>query len=516
MALKTRKPTGRVPWPLILVEGGEKAGKSWAAAVLTGSERVGRCRWLDLGEGAGDEYGAIPGANYEMCEHDGTWQSIIGAVEDARDEARTDAEAGQPPYVLIIDSMTLIWDMLKDWASNRARKTDSNKKKLREDPNAEIVVAPNFWNDANARHRRLMTMLMTFPGVVICTARGKEVAELDSKGTPITGRKGYRVEGHKDLAFDATVWLRLARDDEPLIVGCRSVHAGIQPGADKARRVPGLELDRLIFDVLRCKPAEARVRDLIPLVAGDDAPPVDNPEPTSGAPTSQLDPQRARMFDLVRQAELSNPLAFINEVIAPASVERSRDLTADQVADVIDRLERYLAQAEPAEEPSTSDRALAEQPAPPAREEAPVGSARPSQHRRMHALWNLFGYGDDRGRRLAATGRILRRQVDTSADLTEDDAEAVLAWLESQPVPPKARPAAQQRSAPAGSASGPATADQRKEIVRLLDERGLGRPSEKLAFCNEVLAPASVASAKELTEFQAAQVLGALKAPVAA
>ena len=42
MTLRTRKPTGAVPWPCVLLEGEEKAGKTWALAELSGSERVGQ------------------------------------------------------------------------------------------------------------------------------------------------------------------------------------------------------------------------------------------------------------------------------------------------------------------------------------------------------------------------------------------------------------------------------------------------------------------------------------------
>src|SRR5690606_23124247 len=100
MAIKTRKPTGAVPWPLILLEGGEKAGKSWACAELSASEKVGQTYWLDLSEGAADEYGAVPGARYLVVEHNGTWQDIVGQVAEIREEAARAADAGEPPVVL--------------------------------------------------------------------------------------------------------------------------------------------------------------------------------------------------------------------------------------------------------------------------------------------------------------------------------------------------------------------------------------------------------------------------------
>lgn len=275
MAIRTRKPTGAVPWPLILLEGAEKAGKSWACAEFSASEKVGQTYWIDLNEGAADEYGAIPGARYLVVEHDGTWQDIIGQVSEIRQEATRAADAGEPPVVLVIDSMTAEWDLLKDWTANRAKETKTNKAKLQRDPNAEISISMNFWNDATSRHRRLMTMLMTFPGVVVMTARGKEVAALDAGGRPIEGSKDYKVEGHKNLAYDASVWVRLSRDHPPIVIGARSVHAGIKPGVDKPQPMPDFTLERLVFDALRCDPNAAHVRDVTEMKAGSESPDLD-------------------------------------------------------------------------------------------------------------------------------------------------------------------------------------------------------------------------------------------------
>jgi hypothetical protein len=263
MALKTRKPTGVVPWPLILLEGEEKSGKSFSCAVLSASPKVGRTLWLDLNEGAADEYIAVPGARYEVIDHDGSWQSIIGQVADAKAEATRAKAAGGKPVVLIIDTGTAEWDLLKAWADSRARLTDSNKKKLAADANAEVQIPMNLWNDANARHRKFMTILMTFPGIVVVTARGKDVAAMDAKGSPIAGTKEYKVEGNKNLAYDASCWVRMFRDKPAIVTGARSVHAGIRPGKDKPKPLsPDWSLEWLIFEWLKCDPSDAHVRDL--------------------------------------------------------------------------------------------------------------------------------------------------------------------------------------------------------------------------------------------------------------
>lgn len=269
-ALRTRKPTGRVPWPLILIEGGEKSGKSWACAQFSTSPQIGQLYWIDLGEGAADEYGAIPGADYLVVEHDGTWRQIQESVEAVKVEAQRAADADEPPVVLVIDSMTAEWDMLKDWASDKARRRHNAKAKKYNRPQLaaddEPTISMDLWNEAGTRHRRLMTTLMTFPGIVVVTARGKEVAALDEAGRPIERQRDYRVEGHKTLGFDVSCWIRLDRSKPGTVIGVRSAHVGIRPGYDQPLELAAdWSIERIVFDTLRCSPVEAHTRDLVAL-----------------------------------------------------------------------------------------------------------------------------------------------------------------------------------------------------------------------------------------------------------
>jgi hypothetical protein len=271
--LKTRKPTGRVPWPCILLEGEEKAGKSYALAQFSASDKIGTLYWIDLNEGAGDEYGAIPGADYQLIEHDGSYAEVLAAVQAVKAEARRAADAGEPPVVLGIDTGSAIWDGLKDWASARAAKSTRNRELLKRDPNAEITISQNLWNDAGARWRKLQTELLTFPGIVVVTARGKEVTEVDANGRPIEGQKTWSVQTHREFPYAASVWVRLRRGRRPLVIGARSVHMGIKPNDDPAREVTvkaadGRLLEWLVFDALKCDPGTAHVRDLVPFHGG--------------------------------------------------------------------------------------------------------------------------------------------------------------------------------------------------------------------------------------------------------
>lgn len=275
--LNARKPTARVPYPFVLLEGEEGSGKSWAAAVLSASDRVGRTFWLDLDEGTADEYGAIDGARFEVLEHDGTYAQVLEQVLAVREVAREAHAAGEPPVVLVVDTMLNVWDGLKDWVSARAKEKPSNQRKLAADPAAELDVSRNLWNDAGNRYRRLTNVLKTFPGIVVGITRGKWVSDTDpATGQPYRdGRKTYRIEGEKNLGYDATVILRMLRGQPPQITKARSVHAGVRPTdppvvLEGKREPKGELLEWLIFDVLKANPGgDTEPRQLVAFTGGE-------------------------------------------------------------------------------------------------------------------------------------------------------------------------------------------------------------------------------------------------------
>jgi hypothetical protein len=216
-----------------------------------------------MGEGAADEYGAIPGAKYEVIEHDGSFADLLANVSEIYKLAGEALARGDKPVVLVIDTMTSEWDLLKDWAGDRAKSSKTNRKRLELDPNAEIVITGNLWNDANARHRRLMSVLKTFPGIVLMTAHGKQVAVIGQDGQPIEGKKMHKVESQKTLGADASCWLRLYREAPGVIVGGRSVHLQFRPGDEPKPLASDWTLEGVIFGVLKCDTSTAHVRDLV-------------------------------------------------------------------------------------------------------------------------------------------------------------------------------------------------------------------------------------------------------------
>lgn len=281
MALKTRRPTKAISWPLILLAGEAKTGKTYAAAEFTGDERVGRSFWLDLGEGCADEYGAVPGADYEIIEHDGTWIDIITQVEEVRNLASEALRKGEKPVTLTIDSMTAEWAMLSQWADTRARRSTNNKKLLADDPDAEIDITSNYWNDATSRHNRLMNILKTFPGIVVMTSLETEKTQFGPGGKPVKGApKVAKPDAQKRLAADSTVWVRLSQDHEPTVVGLRSVKYTIRPGKDKPRPVEDFSIGKLVFELMGIE--SAQVRD-VPVLNADQRVPGEDPAADAAA-----------------------------------------------------------------------------------------------------------------------------------------------------------------------------------------------------------------------------------------
>ncbi|MFI7467390.1 hypothetical protein [Nonomuraea sp. NPDC049646] len=265
-AINARPPNCLVPPPSILIEGGEKSGKSWLCAELTASPLVGDSFWLDLGEAAGDEYGdAITGQiTYQMLQHDGSWHSIMQRVREVHAHAAAVRAAGGKPVVLVVDSASAMWDMLKTWADVRARSSRKNRAILERDPNAEITVPPNVWTDVHhRRHIEFLKMLITFEGILLITARGRETAKIGKDGNPVVGETDYKIESQRDIPFAVTAHVRMFRDEDPVIMGCRSKHMRIGQKFEQPRRVGGFTLEQFIFKGLRFDPAATARRDYV-------------------------------------------------------------------------------------------------------------------------------------------------------------------------------------------------------------------------------------------------------------
>ncbi|KDN85723.1 AAA family ATPase [Kitasatospora cheerisanensis] len=267
--IKSRRPTGIVPWPFILVEGEEGAGKSYQAIEFSGSKHIGQAYVMDLMEGSADEYAGIPGARFEVIEHDGSYQSIAEQVEAVWWEARRAATAGEKPVLFIIDSGSALWRMLSNWTYERAKRSDRNRNRLAENPDANIDIGRHLWNDSIERWNRIIYMLQTMPGIAIMLCRGKEISATDGNGQPLIVNKkavkDWRVSAQKDTGFDSNVWIRVRRDRHPEIIKARTLRFRVESG--KPMPLPDFSYEKLIFGMLGCS-INSQPRDM-PELVGD-------------------------------------------------------------------------------------------------------------------------------------------------------------------------------------------------------------------------------------------------------
>ena len=104
-------------------------------------------------------YGSLPGARYEIVEHDGTMASILQAVRDASAEP---ARAGKPNCI-VVDSITNVWDMLIG---------EQEAVTIRRGKSSMTI---DQWNTAKRQWRKLVTALNSHPGPVLVTARLEQV-----------------------------------------------------------------------------------------------------------------------------------------------------------------------------------------------------------------------------------------------------------------------------------------------------------------------------------------------------
>jgi hypothetical protein len=341
MTLKTRKPTGRPSWPLILLAGEAKTGKTWSAAEFSGDSRIGRTFWMDLGEGCADEYGAVPGADYEIVEHDGTWVDIVAQAAAVKDAAAAELESSGKPCLFVIDSMTAEWSMLTEWTNNRAKRSKNNRKLLADDPDAEIDVSSNYWNDANSRHNRLMNILKTFPGIVVMTTLETEKTQIGPGGRPIEGApKVAKPDAQKRLPSDATAWVRLSLDSPPTVVGLRSVKATVRPGLDRPKPWPDFTLAKLVFDRLGIGSGGADVRAMPALNADQELP---EEKAAQEVPDPRLARVKATVWKLAQQlgwdaASLgADYLKVRKALLSDASAEDLEEYGAELARDVAEK-----------------------------------------------------------------------------------------------------------------------------------------------------------------------------------
>lgn len=225
MTLRTRNPSGEAGHPNLLIEGKEKVGKTYAALRFTSDPRVGRCFVIEVGERRADEYAAL--GDFEVVEHDGSLHEIVEAIKEVMRIAPEDGR----PNVLVVDSMTGLWDLVKRKAEEIARSSKAAQEILERDPHAVIDVKHQAWNKAKDPYWwGWLNQLRAWPGIALLTCRADEVSKFVD-GRPVAGQTEYRVEMESGTVFilDGAVRIR-GPQHPPLVTAAGSLNFTVPDG----------------------------------------------------------------------------------------------------------------------------------------------------------------------------------------------------------------------------------------------------------------------------------------------
>ena len=342
MTLKTRKPTGKPPWPILLIAGIEKSGKSYAAAAASASKLIGRTLWVPVGEDDPDELGGIDGARFEIVEHDGTWAGIMTAVRGAVAEPDVDGK----PTLIVVDSMSREWDLLSDMAQVMANRREAKRQQRSRTPSEgdEVRIGMDLWNLVKSRHAALLDVLRDHDGPVLLTARLERTTIMDDAGQP-TKQKDYKVKAEKSLVFDVGAVVMLPERGKAWITGVRSLRWTAEAGERVDApdfTVAGLwERMGLLEDAKATAPRQWTSHD--PQAAVD----AEDPE---AKPSKQ---QMAMMFALAARKLGGTEEPFkqwLANLARPYTGSRA-DLSRKQTTWIIEQLQQMPDMADPDEEP---------------------------------------------------------------------------------------------------------------------------------------------------------------------
>lgn len=225
MALILRDPTGKPPWPITLISGIEKSGKTFAAAQASASKLIDRTIWFPFGEDDPDEYGAIPGARFKIATHNGTYRALYNAMNDALALEQDPSYDPKVPDLWVLDSGGRLWALISDMAQVEANRRWAKRRENQGKPIPEdgVRITPDLWNTANARWEGILNLMRKHKGPSIITARlGLKSIVNEKTGEP-TGAKDWKVEAQKGLPFDVGVIVEMHARGENYLTGVRSL-----------------------------------------------------------------------------------------------------------------------------------------------------------------------------------------------------------------------------------------------------------------------------------------------------
>lgn len=194
--LSLRAPTKTPRWPVVLLAGKPKSGKSFACAKASTYAFLASTLWVPFGEDDADELGAIAGPTMSIVGHDDTPAGVTAVIAAAADHARTTPGT----HLLVVDCISHVWQGLCD----EAQAVADSRAQARGKPGVDAPISMDLWNHAKANWRKFMQTVRLFPGPVLLTARMDEVTVMDRQGRPTTD-KTWKIRAETDVAFEVDV-----------------------------------------------------------------------------------------------------------------------------------------------------------------------------------------------------------------------------------------------------------------------------------------------------------------------
>ncbi|WP_228542505.1 hypothetical protein [Nocardia sp. XZ_19_369] len=192
-----------------------------------------------------------------LLDHDGSWDDITDRVRQLRDYAIAEVAAGSSPPVLVINSISQLSDITRAGAAAHMLCSDAAAEIHAADPHAGVKPEGGHWNQANARWKYLMGLLMEFPGIVLATSRADTFSGVEEETTAF--RALYRrPDLPNQLLFQVSACVHLRSGENPLLVVAKNQRLR----GELPRELPGMTIASLIYEHLEIDPAAVATRVL--------------------------------------------------------------------------------------------------------------------------------------------------------------------------------------------------------------------------------------------------------------
>jgi hypothetical protein len=205
--LRTSKPQPAQPYPFLVVAGTPSAGKTYTLLEAARSDLIGRTFVLTLGEERPDAFREIAGDDFEMIDHDGTYDDMLGQIREVKAEPMVD---GKPNY-LAFDGGTALHTLIRSQSqaiANRRAVTAAARHRS-PIPVGDVKLTGDLWDMIRDQWATIIHELRTMPGPTAMSVR------LEEKTVSIDGvetaEKVWRMRAGENLQYDATAIIEMSR-----------------------------------------------------------------------------------------------------------------------------------------------------------------------------------------------------------------------------------------------------------------------------------------------------------------